>query len=78
MSEIAFFYDETKNQQGRFISGVPLRNLTQDEVDALPPHKQASLAASPMYLTALDAGEADVADEVILNELDWLADDEEE
>jgi hypothetical protein len=31
-----------------------------------------------MYLTALDAGEADVADEVILNELDWLADDEEE
>lgn len=74
MSEIAFFYDDTMNPKGRFISGVPLRDLTQDEVDALPPHKQASIAASPMYLAAMDAA-VDVGS---LEELGWLADDEEE
>lgn len=46
---IARFYDEAKNPDGGHIPGVALRDLTQEEFDALPEWLQRSVDASPMY-----------------------------
>lgn len=46
---IARFYDETKNADGAYIPGVPLRDLTAEEFDALPKHLQAGVDALPFY-----------------------------
>ena len=46
---IARYYDETKNPEGAALPGVPLRDITQDEYDALPAWLQASVDDSPMY-----------------------------
>lgn len=45
----ARYYDASKNEAGGYLPGVPLRDLTEAEFDALPAHLQASLDASPMY-----------------------------
>lgn len=47
--KIARYYDETKNEDGGALPGVPLRDLTEDEFDALPPWLQESVDALPMY-----------------------------
>lgn len=50
MSEaIARYYDESKNPDRAFFPGVPLRDLTQADYDALSKHQQASIDASPLY-----------------------------
>jgi hypothetical protein len=46
---IARYYDEAKNTDGRFIAGVPLRDLEQAEFDALPSHLQRSVDAADIY-----------------------------
>jgi hypothetical protein len=45
------FYDESKNPEHdrRFISGVPLRDLTEDEFEQLPKHLQRSVDAADFY-----------------------------
>lgn len=45
----ARYYDEAKNTEGRFIPGVPLRDITQDEYEALPKHLQRSVDAADIY-----------------------------
>lgn len=45
---IARYYDSSKNSGG-FLVGVPLRDLTQEEYDELPPYLQQSVDASPLY-----------------------------
>lgn len=47
----ARYYDAGKNPDGAFLPGVPLRDLTDDELAALPPHLQAGVAAAPFYRT---------------------------
>jgi hypothetical protein len=50
MSTIARYYDLSKSEDGRrFISGVPARDITVEEWDALPPHLQRSVDASDIY-----------------------------
>lgn len=50
MSEsIARYYDEAKNKEGAFFPGVPLRDLTDAEFDALPKRMQESIDACPFY-----------------------------
>lgn len=59
MSTIVRYYDEDKNPPVRvapdgtkeyaYISGVPLRDLTEDDFNALPKHLQNSVDASPLY-----------------------------
>lgn len=44
----ALYFDSSKDEGGEF-PGVPKRDLTQDEFDALPKWLQASVEASPMY-----------------------------
>lgn len=46
---IARYYDASKNEAGGYLPGVPLRDLTQDEYDALPAWIQASIDASGFY-----------------------------
>jgi hypothetical protein len=46
---IARYYDESRNEDGRAFDGVPLRDLTEEEFDALPFWLQASVDASPLY-----------------------------
>lgn len=45
----ARYYDASKNPDGAVLDGVPLRDLTEEEFEALPPWLQASVDASPMY-----------------------------
>lgn len=49
MSDIARYYDASKNEAGAYFAGVPLRDLTQSEYDALPAYLQASIDACPFY-----------------------------
>ncbi len=50
MSEIAFTYDETKNTDGAFFFGVPLRDLTVDEFNALRDGQKRAIIAAPYYV----------------------------
>lgn len=49
---IAYYYDATKNRGGDFLAGVPLSDLTEEFVTALPNHMQASIAACSFYVPA--------------------------
>ncbi len=49
---IAYTYLEDRNPDGAYLPGVPLRNLEQAEVDALPKWLQLSIEASPFYQKA--------------------------
>lgn len=51
MSEepIARYYDASKNPDAASLPGVPLRDLTQAEFDALPAWLQLSVDASMFY-----------------------------
>lgn len=49
MSSIARYYDESKNENGGALPGVPLADITEEQFNALPPWLQASVDASPMY-----------------------------
>lgn len=46
---IARYYEASKNPDGAFLPGVPLRDLTLAEFDALPVWLQLSVDASPFY-----------------------------
>lgn len=46
---IARHYIAEKNPDGGHIPGAPLRDITQEEFDALPEWLQRSVDASPMY-----------------------------
>ncbi len=46
---IARYYNEDSNPHGASIPGVPLRDLTQEEYDALPDMEKASVDASELY-----------------------------
>lgn len=45
----AYTYDPNNNPEGRYIDGVPLRDLSVDEVAAFLPHIQAAIKAAPFY-----------------------------
>lgn len=50
MSTIARYYDQDKNPEDvRFIAGIPLRDVTEDEWEQLPKHLQRSADASDLY-----------------------------
>lgn len=58
------YYDARKNPEGRSFDGVPLRDLTDDELAELPTWLRASVLASEFYATEAPAqleqlGEAD-------------------
>lgn len=48
MASPARYFDEA-HDDGSAFGGVPKRDLTEDEFDALPAWLQASVDASPMY-----------------------------
>lgn len=43
------YYDESKNAAGVFLPGVPLRDLTAEEFEALQVWLQYSVDAQPFY-----------------------------
>lgn len=43
------YYVEANNPEGRFFPGVPLRDLTDDEYEALPAWLQRNVDASDFY-----------------------------
>lgn len=49
MDKVARYYDETKNEEGGQLPGVPLRDLTDAEFNALPEWLQASVDALDCY-----------------------------
>ena len=48
MSTIARYFDPSKDEGG-YLPGVPLRDLSQEEYDALPEWLQRSVDINPMY-----------------------------
>lgn len=46
---IVRYYDASKNQDGAFFPGVPLRDIEADEWDALDKRMQESIDACPFY-----------------------------
>lgn len=46
---IARYYNAEKNPEGAFVSGVPLRDITEEEWQALPERLQRSADASGFY-----------------------------
>jgi hypothetical protein len=46
---VARYYNPDRNKEGGSFPGVPLRDLTEEEFDALTPNQQASIDASPIY-----------------------------
>lgn len=46
---IVRYYDASKNPDGAFFPGVPLRDIESDEWDTLPQRLRESVDASPMY-----------------------------
>lgn len=55
MNEMVYTYDETKNPEGAYLAGVPLRDLTVEDVAALPEWLQRSVAACSFYQPAKKA-----------------------
>ena len=49
MDEIVRVYVPEANPQGAFLPGVPLRDLTRREYEALKPWMQRSVDAAPFY-----------------------------
>lgn len=49
--KVARYYRHDRNVEGRYFPGVPLRDLTQAELDALPEHLRAAVEASELYVT---------------------------
>ena len=43
------YYDADKNPDGAALPGVPLRDLTDAEFDALPTYLQRSVDTAPFY-----------------------------
>lgn len=43
------YYDAEQNPGGAFLPGVPLRDLTDEDLARLPAHLQRSVGASPLY-----------------------------
>lgn len=46
---IAVVYVAANNPDGLYFDGVPLRDLTQIEFDALPEHYRRGILESPFY-----------------------------
>ena len=49
------YYDASKNPEGACLDGVPLRDLTDDELAELPAWLRSSVEASPFYTTEAPA-----------------------
>ena len=49
MSTIARYYDASANPERLYFSGVPLRDITEEEWAALPEHVQRSVDAVSFY-----------------------------
>ncbi len=48
-TKVARYYEPAKNPDRAFLSGVPLRDLSDDEWEALPQHLQRSVDALEFY-----------------------------
>ena len=49
MSTIAFYYNAARNPDGAALIGVPLRDLTEADLDDMPAHTVKSIDESPLY-----------------------------
>jgi hypothetical protein len=50
--DVVFFYDASANPSGDHYAGVPLRNLTQADLESLPEWLRRSIEDSPFYRKA--------------------------
>jgi hypothetical protein len=50
MSKVARYYSAEHNPEERFFPGVPLRDLTEDEFNALPEWLQRSIDDDPLKM----------------------------
>lgn len=61
---VIYSYDETLNPDGSFLPGVPLRDLTQADLDAQPRWILPSIAAAPYYVAVAPLGASSESDAV--------------
>jgi hypothetical protein len=48
--ELVYTYDASLNPDGASLPGVPLRDLTADDLANVPAWLQSSIAAQPFYI----------------------------
>jgi hypothetical protein len=48
--ELVYTYDASQNPDNASLPGVPLRDLTADDIANVPAWLQSSIAAQPFYL----------------------------
>jgi hypothetical protein len=48
--ELVYTYDASLNPDGASLPGVPLRDLTADDIANVPAWLQSSIAAQPFYI----------------------------
>ena len=48
-TDIAWYYNAARNPDGAALIGVPLRDLTEADVDDMPAHTVRSIDESPLY-----------------------------
>ena len=56
--KIVWHYDASKNPGGEFYPGVPLTDLTEDDVAGLSEHNRAGVEAAPWYRKTAPKDEA--------------------
>lgn len=54
-TDLAFIYDNTKNPDGVHLDGVPLRDLTRVEFEALPEKWKTAVIQQPFYVAVKPA-----------------------
>ena len=62
---VVFRYLAEKNPAGLYLDGVPLRDLRRADLDRLPAHITAAVAASPFYEAVAPAASDDAAGAVV-------------
>lgn len=53
VSDIIYRYTPEANPERQFMPGVPLRDLTQADLDRLPDHVRRGIARCPFYEAAM-------------------------
>ena len=48
-TDVAWYYNAARNPDGAMLIGVPLRDLTEADLDEMPPHTVKAIDEHPMY-----------------------------
>ena len=78
-TDVAWYYNAARNPDGAALIGVPLRDLTEADVDDMPAHTVRSIDESPLYRkTKPPANKPDTEETPAARRITPIADTEKE